>query len=180
MAESVAVTYGGPLFELACETSLQGQILEDLETLDAVFSENPDFFRLLCAPVVPVGERIALVRDTLSGKFEEYTLNFLSLLIEKLRIGEFGAIAKEYRRLHHEYYGIQEVTVRSALPIAQPLQEKLEAALERLTRKKVIVRYVSDPSLLGGVLIETEGSVLDGSIRERLDALGRQLSATLG
>ena len=60
------------------------------------------------------------------------------------------------------------------------MQEKLEAALERLTRKKVIVRYVSDSSLLGGVLIETEGSVLDGSIRERLDALGRQLSATLG
>ena len=180
MAESVAVAYGKPLFEIACEESLLDPILEDLKALATVFEQNPDFFRLLSAPVLPAAERIALARSIFSGKVEPYTLNFLSLLIEKSRIHDFSSIAREYKRAHHLYCGVQEVTVHSALPISQPLQDKLKAALEKITGKTIVLHIQTDPSLLGGISLETEGTVLDGSIRERLDALSKQLFATLG
>jgi F-type H+-transporting ATPase subunit delta len=61
--------------------------------------------------------------------------------------------------------------VRSAHPLTAEQQAALTAAVEKSTGKSVSLTFLVDPSVLGGVVTKVGDSVIDGSIRHRLDQL---------
>ena len=67
----------------------------------------------------------------------------------------------------------QEVVaeVRTAIPLDDERREKLAQALSKATGKKVSVKVVVDPSVLGGVVAQVGDTVIDGSVRRRLEQL---------
>jgi F-type H+-transporting ATPase subunit delta len=71
----------------------------------------------------------------------------------------------------------QEVVaeVRSAIPLDEDRRERLAAALSKMTGKKVALKVVVDPTVLGGVVARVGDTVIDGTIRHRLDQLKESL-----
>jgi F-type H+-transporting ATPase subunit delta len=72
--------------------------------------------------------------------------------------------------------GFTEVEVSSARPLSQEEKRELEARVERMTGKKVRTRYVSNPELLGGVLVRAGSTIYDGSVRGQLEKMRQELS----
>lgn len=171
--------YGGALYELAAEEGLEDAVLEQLAGVRALFAENPAYVKLLAMPSVPKAERCAALEKAFRGQVEPYLLNFLKLLCEKGEIRALPDCAGEYRARYNEAHGILEAVAVTAVPLTEQQAEALRAKLAALTGKTIALKARVDPACLGGVRLEVGGTQLDGTVQSRLDALRRQLAATV-
>lgn len=171
-------TYGGALYELAAEEGLSEKILEELETLSAVFAENPQFMQLLGTPSVAKQERVQILDDCFRGKIQPYFLNFLKILCEKGIIRSLKGCGEEFRKRYYEDHGILEVRAVSAVALKDAQKQALCAKLKEMTGKEIALNSTVDPHCIGGVRLELEGQEFDGTIRSRLDAMRALLAAS--
>jgi F-type H+-transporting ATPase subunit delta len=85
-------------------------------------------------------------------------------------------IVSSYRRLLNEAKGRVEAKVVSASALESAMVEQLRARLNGISGKDVVLQQDTDPSLLGGLLIELEGKVYDGSIRTQLEKMKQRIA----
>jgi F-type H+-transporting ATPase subunit delta len=65
--------------------------------------------------------------------------------------------------------------VRSAVPLTADQETRLAAALANATGKQVNLKVVVDPTVLGGLVATIGDTVIDGSVRTRIDQLKSRL-----
>ena len=171
----VAKEYGEALYELAKMEGLEDQLLEETRTAAAVFQENPVYLSLLSSPDLSKAERTIAVAHAFAGA-HRYLVNFLSLMVERGYSRDLPDCFAEYLRLYREDHGIAVAKIVSARPLTDDEKTKLIAALERRYGVKVEPEYKVDPALLGGMKVEISGTLLDGSVRRRLDGVKADLS----
>lgn len=167
----VSKEYAVALFELASEKGQEEAVHSGLATLVAAFAGAPEVYAFLAAPAVPRAERAALLRRALEGEVPEDVLSFVCLLAEQRQADLLPACAEGYNRLYEERFLVARVRVTSAVPLNDGEKARLSASLARRIGKKVELSYTVDPALLGGVRVETDGLVLDGSIKRRLQSI---------
>ena len=172
----VSKEYGAALWQLAQESDLAEQLLQETKTAQDALRDNPAYLSLLSSPDIPKEERAAAVARAFAGG-HRYLVNFLSMMVELGYSREIPACFEEYRRLYREDRGIAVAKVTSARPLSDREREKLIAALERRYDVKVEADYKIDPSLLGGMKVEISGRLLDGSAKRRLDEVKADLSS---
>jgi F-type H+-transporting ATPase subunit delta len=95
-------------------------------------------------------------------------VSFLQLLCEKGRIEYFEDAKVTFLELYEDWKNILKVTVKSAVPLTESEKERLTNKLENVYKCSLRMEYVIDASLIGGVVIETEDKVIDGSVKNRL------------
>lgn len=172
-------SYAHALYELAAEESLDGVILEQLETLDQVFMAEPDFLRLLSSPNLSKEEQCGIASDVLNGKVHPYVQNTLLLLTKKGAVRQFSGCCKEYRALYDDAHGILAVTALTAIPLSEEQTHRLAGKLESVTGKTIRIRNLIDPSCMGGVRLDYDGKRLDGTVQGRLASIGEHLKNTI-
>jgi F-type H+-transporting ATPase subunit delta len=106
-----------------------------------------------------------------SAQADGIMTNFLNLLIEKKRADILPDIAEEMQVLVDRDQNISHGSITSAIDLDQTLLDKIQATLEKLTGKKVILATQVDPSIIGGIVAKVGDMVLDGSIRAQLNGL---------
>lgn len=178
MTEAGSV-YGQALYSLAHEEALDADILSELEQLGAVFSETPDFLRLLAAPNLPKQERCAVIDNCLRGRVHPYVLNFLKVLTEKGCALRFPACVRAYREQYNQDHGILSVRAVSAVPLSDAQMERLRQKLSAVTGKSVVLENSVEPACLGGVRLDYDGKRIDGTVSHRLDAIRDRLKNTV-
>ncbi len=171
--------YGKSLYDLAVSEDLSERVMKEMETVQDLFAEYPDYVRLLLEPSVPKKERLGLLDQAFGDALHPYLLNFLKILTERGILREFRACEKCYRGLYNEAHGITEANVVSAVDLDPEQQEKLKKRLEEMSGKEVILRVRTDPQVLGGIRVEMEGKLYDGTVRGRLSDLRRKLDETV-
>ena len=164
----VSKEYGTALFMLACENNKKEEYADALLKLEEVFLETPEYQEFLASPSIPLSERLCAIDNAFSKNIPEEVLSYLKLLCEKGRISCFNDSLKEYTALYDESKKISNAKVVSAVELNEEEKKKVCEKLENMLKTTVEIEYATDPSLLGGILIETEGKVLDGSLRTRL------------
>ena len=172
-------TYAAGLYSLAKEEDLSGQILEQLTALDAAFSREPDYLRLLAAPNLSKEERCDILDEGFRGKVHPYVLNFMKLLTQKGYIRHFSDCCHAYREQYHDDHGILPVCAVSAVPLTAEQTAKLQKKLEAITGKAVELTNRVDPAVLGGVRLDYSGRRVDGTVQNRLDAVRQLLKNTV-
>ncbi len=171
--------YGKSLYDLAVSEDLSERVMKEMETVQDLFAEYPDYVRLLLEPSIPKKERLGLLDQAFGDALHPYLLNFLKILTERGILREFRACEKCYRGLYNEAHGITEANVVSAVDLDPEQQEKLKKRLEEMSGKEVILRVRTDPQVLGGLRVEMEGKLYDGTVRGRLSDLRRKLDETV-
>jgi len=139
-----------------------------LELIKSVFGENPEYTVVLASRSIPLSERIQALDEAFSGRVPEDVVSFLKLLCEKGRIAGFFDSAGEYKKLLDESKRVSSAKVTSAIELTDEEKTALRQKLEAKSGCKVSIEYFIDKSLLGGMIVETEGKVLDGSLSTRL------------
>lgn len=171
--------YGGSLYELAKEEGLSSQIHCQLTQVLAILEENPDYLQLLSTLSIPKQDRCRALDEAFGGRVEKYLLNFMKMLCEKGEISQLSGCEKEYRRLYNLDNGIVEICAVTAVAMSAAVQKKLKDKLEAVLAKTVELTNRVDPACMGGVLLQLPDRQLDGTVRNRLDALRAELQAAV-
>ena len=164
----ISKEYATALFALACEQGKEQEILEALEQAQQVFSEQVEYMELLSSPAVPLGERIQALEQAFGEYLPEQVVCFIQLLCEKARIRSYADCVEEYRRLLHVRQSVVIANVTSAVALTEAEMASLKRKLEQNSGSTVTLQCSVDPQLLGGVVVEMNGRVMDGSLRHRL------------
>ena len=167
--------YGQSLYDLAAEENLTDEILGEMESVKGIFKENPDYVTLLSEPSVPKKERLQLVDEALGESLTPYHLNFIKILIEKGLLREYSACYKRFRKSYNETHGIADALVTTAVTLNDAQLAALKEKLEKISGKKVLLQQKTDPDILGGVRVDLEGQLFDGSVKGRLSELRRKV-----
>ena len=167
--------YGQSLYDLAAEENLTDDILGEMETVRGILKENPDYVTLLSEPSVPKKERLQLVDESLGSGLTPYHLNFIKILIEKGLLREYSACYKRFRKSYNETHGIADALVTTAVALSDSQLSQLKEKLEKISGKKILLEQKTDPDILGGVRVDLEGQLFDGSVKGRLSELRRKV-----
>ena len=167
MAE-ISKEYGAAIFMLACEENAKKEYGKALLDLKNAFSDNPDYMEFLASPSIPMSERLSALDSAFLEKVPENVLSFLKLLCEKGRMACLFEAIEEYERLLDESERVLNAKVTSAVPLTEDEKEKLKKKLEETNKSQVELEFFIDEAILGGIVVEIDGKVLDGSIKSRL------------
>ena len=160
--------YAIALFELAQKSGQTEEVLRGLELVRDVFDTTPDLFAFLRSPGIAKSVRIETLRSAFNGSVPEYVLSFLCLLCEHRNSETLYECIENYSTLYNEDRRLRRAVIVSAVELTDEEKDALCVKLEKRFSCKLKMEYRLDPSLLGGVIVETEDAVLDGSLRTRL------------
>ena len=166
--KEISKQYAEAIFALACENGQEDTVMEALKTALAVFEQNPEYMELLSSPAIPLTERCAAVVQTFSGGFPEMVVSLLGLMCEKGRIGGYAECVEEYARLLDARRSVVEARVISATPLTEEQKAALKQKLENKCGGTVVLSCEVDATIMGGLIVEMQGAVMDGSLRQRL------------
>ena len=153
-----------------------GCIGREIEQFFAVYSDS-DLREVLTNPAFNLTSRRKILQQvTQAQQLSPLTVKFLSLLLERDRLAYLDGIVGSYRRMLNEAQGRVEAKVVSASTLDPALTEQLRQRLRAISGKDVVLQAETDQQLLGGLLIELEGKVYDGSIRMQLERMKQRIA----
>lgn len=168
MQNKVAMEYSQALFILACEEKKEKEYLDELKLTESLILKDPEYMLLLSSPNVRREEKLSVLEAAFSDHLSEHVMSFLLLLCEKGRITDLKLCVDDYERLYNERCKILVARVTSSVELTEGEKEKIRLALQK--KRGVTVELICnvDESILGGVVIETEDTVIDGSLKTKL------------
>ena len=95
-------------------------------------------------------------------------LSFLKILCEKKRIEEFAECAEQYMAMYDEMEKISNAKVTSAVELTEEEKASLKEKLEKKSGHKMVIDYVVDELILGGLIVEADGKIMDSSLKKHL------------
>lgn len=173
----VALRYAQALLAVAVARGAVDALDESFRELLAVADRHPELRLFLRNPQVPPARKKELLGRLFGDRVEPVLIQFLSLLLDKGRIGHLGDIQATFSELVERHKGLQRATVLTAVPLPDDLQEKLARRLAAMTGRQIILEKKVDPSVLGGVCVTMGDQIIDGTLRTGLQRLREALEA---
>ncbi len=173
--EELAQVYGRSLFQVALEHGRLDELREQLAQFVDALDQHRELAVFFFSPYFSSTEKHDALGGLLDGA-DEIFLNFLSLLIENHRMPVIFRIRQEYQRLWDEENRTLPVEITSAIALDQATTESLGKTIGERAGRKVTLAARVDPDILGGIIIRVGNSILDASIRNRLEQLRRHVA----
>ena len=175
MADDRVSGYAAGLLELARAEGVVTRVSDELYRIARALETSSDLRLTLGDPRLPLERKQGIAADLLGGRVLPLTLNLVNLVVAGGRSRDLPAIADELAALAAAERDRAIAEVRTAFELDEETVQRLAAALSRATGKQVEVKTVIDPSLLGGVVARVGDTVIDGSLRHRLEGLRQAL-----
>jgi len=148
--------------------------LQDIVIVKNIIRDNPGFGDLLDNPEIAYTEKCAIIDGVITDGISDEVRDFLKLLLEKKRFEIFLDVA-EYLRGKYSHHGQVDVLLKTAFPLELELIKRIEAALKKRFDRDFRFYIDLDGSLLGGVQVIIGNTIIDGSVKKRLDELRDKL-----
>jgi len=170
--------YAEAAFELALRDDTLDAWLEQLQRAAAIATDG-DALNALSDPAVPFKVRADALTEALGRDVVPQLLNLLLLLMRRRRLAYLDRVAADFRRLYNRRAGIVEATATSATPLPEDEVAKLRDRIAAVvgSGRRIDLQLAVDPGLLGGVTVRLGDTLIDGSVRGRLERLRGQLAA---
>ena len=176
MSSKASLRYAKALFALGKEEQNLQALRGEVSRLAELLATHSDFREVLLTPLHPADERKSVLEQVAErAELSHLLKNFSAYLIDRRRLIDFPEIAEEFGRLADEDEGLLTAKVRSASPLDEEREQRLQRALSERTGRRVRLDIELDPTLIGGAIAQVGDLVIDGSLRTQLG----QLRATL-
>jgi F-type H+-transporting ATPase subunit delta len=173
--EDIAQVYARSLFEVAKEHDVLDRIHDELREFAEALESDRTLQVFLFSPYFSSEEKRDGVRKIVSDA-DERTVNFLSLLAERHRMPALFRIRREFDALWADEHKLLPVTVTSAVELDEGLAEEIGKRIQDQTGRRVELSSNVDPDVLGGLMVRVGNMVLDGTVRNRLERLRKQVA----
>jgi F-type H+-transporting ATPase subunit delta len=163
--------YASALFEVAKAEGTLDEVEDELFRFGRSLEGSDELRNALTDELVPADRRQAIVEDLLGGKASPTTTSLVSFVVGSGRGRDLPAIIGKLVEMAAAEKQRAVAEVRSAIPLNDDQKARLAAALANATGKQVEVKVIVDPSVLGGLVATIDDTVIDGTVRTRLDQL---------
>lgn len=171
MADDRTTAYARAMFDVArAEGNLQ-RIGDELFRFARALEGSDELRTALSDPHLPPSRRQQIVEDLLGGRAEPATVSLVGMLVGTGRARELPAVIDSLVAMTAAEAGRAVAEVRSAVELSDEQRARLAEAVNKATGKQVDVKVVIDPTVLGGLVTTVGDTVIDGSVRTRLEQL---------
>ena len=167
--------YAQALFELASAEGALEATERDLFAISRALTDSSELRDALTNPQLPMDRKQSIIDDLLGGRASDLVRNLVSFIIGQGRASEFTDIVEAFIERAASSRSRAVAEIRSAVPLDSSTVDRLAAALSKATGKKLEVKTIVDPSVIGGVVAQVGDVVIDGSVARRLSALRQTL-----
>jgi F-type H+-transporting ATPase subunit delta len=171
MADDRTLAYAEALFAVARAEGTLGEVEDELFRFSQTLQGSDELRDALTDPGIPASRRQQITEDLLGGRASPTTVALVSMVVGTGRARELPTIIRQLVEMSAAEANKEVAEVRSAVALTDDQRKRLADALGEATGKQVEVKVVIDPSVLGGVVAQVGDTVIDGSVRTRLDKL---------
>jgi F-type H+-transporting ATPase subunit delta len=173
--EEIAQVYARALFEVAKEQSKLDLVREQLGQFADALNENGDLRVFFFSPYFSTEEKKDGLHRSLDGA-DPAIVNFLETLLERHRMPVIFRIRGAYERLWDQENQTLPVEVTSAVDLDDATVKSIGERIGQQTGQRVELTSTVDPAILGGIVLRVGNSILDASIKHRLDQLRKHVA----
>ena len=160
--------YASALMEIALTENIKNELYDSLKIVKKSFKEFPEYEELLLSPAISSEERVSMVKQAFEGQVHDYILSFLCVLTEKGHIRDFGDAFSSFEEMYLDMSKKTEAVVYTAVELTEDQKASMKQALEKKLGKTVDIKYRINASLIGGGVVEVDGTRIDWSLKRRL------------
>lgn len=168
---TVAKRYASALYQEAKARDTLNDVARDMKHIGESISGSKELRTFLKSHTLSRD----LKRETLIKVFDkgldETTRRFMRLILDKRREDQLPGIAAAFEKKHKADQGIMDIEVFVVSRPDSAQSGKLKLALEKKTGNKVNLNYIEDLSLKGGMAVRIDDTVIDGTIKHKLQQL---------
>ena len=177
--ETIARRYGAALADVVIDRGETQAVQKELLEWGSMIASNSLLGEALSNPTVPYEQKRNLLRELITrSKVLPTTASFLQVLLQNQRLSEIGEVNKRFALILDQRAGVVAAEVTTARQISPASVQALHGVLARVTGKTVRLTFVNDQELIGGMIVRVGSTVYDGSVRNQLSQVGRQLAGS--
>ena len=168
LMEELAQVYARSLFEVAMEQGKLDELREQLGQFAEALRGNRELRIFFFSPYFSTQEQQQALAGLLVGADEQF-VNFLKLLIENHRMPVIFRLRKAFEQMWEQENRLLPVEITSAIELDESTTGSVVARIGESTGRRVTLTTRVDPSIIGGIVVRVGNSILDASIRNRLE-----------
>jgi ATP synthase F1 delta subunit len=177
--EELAQVYARSLFEVAREQNKLDELREQLGQFADAMKQNRELELFFFSPYFSTNEKQEGLEKLLDGA-DPQLMNFLKLLVENHRMPVIYRLRREYERLWERENRLLPVVLTSAVELDEQTVKDLGERIGERTGNTVALTTKVEPDIIGGIVVRVGNSILDASIRNRLEQLRTQVAQGAG
>lgn len=167
--------YAEALFKVVQTEGELDRVEDELFRVGKLLEENYELKQALSDQNVDAASRIKMLQELLAGKAHPHTLSLVTFIVTQGRARQLPQILEQLSELAADARQSVLAEVRSAVPLDEDAQKRIAEALSKATGKKVSVKALVDESVVGGIYAKVGDTVIDGTIKRRLEQLKEQV-----
>ena len=171
MSDEKIQGYAQAILAVASAESNGAQIEDEIYRFSQVLQSSEELKSTLRDASIPSARRQQIVEDLLDGQATQTTVALVSMIVAAGMGSDIKAIADRVVGLGAESRDKAVAEVYSVVDLSSDQQQRLAAALKSATGKDVEMKIIIDESVMGGLLVQIEDEVIDGTVRTRLKQL---------
>jgi F-type H+-transporting ATPase subunit delta len=175
MSDNLIEGYARGLFEIARAEGTLDEVEDELFRFARSFESSDQLRSALSDELIPPAKRQSIIEDLLGSKATGTTTQLISMIVGSGRVRDLPAIVDNLVERASKAKNLEVAEVRTAVALTADQQHRLSAALTNATGKQLNLKVVVDPSVLGGVVATVGDTIIDGSVRTRIDQLKSRL-----
>jgi F-type H+-transporting ATPase subunit delta len=173
--EEIAQVYARSLFEVAQEQDKLDEVRDQIGQFADALGESRDLQTFFFSPYFSTEEKKKGLDTALEGA-DDTVENFLALLIENHRMPALFRVRRELDRMWREVNKLLPVQITSAVELDEAVTKQIGEEIGRQTGREIELTSSVDPDVLGGIVVRVGNSILDASVRTRLERLRKQVA----
>lgn len=173
----ISKEYASALFDLAIESHTEEETLTALHMVRDAVNAAPGSLDMLASPAIPKKERLAMLEQAWGKSTPPAVMGFLNVLCSNGHIRSLMACIDGYEELYNTAKKLSTAYVTSAVALTDGEKQTLRQKLEKRLGRTIQLVCREDSSLLGGLMIEVDGKVIDGSLKKRLHEIKEVMNA---
>ncbi len=175
MSDALIEGYARALFEIARAEGTLDEVEDELFRFARSYESSDALRTTLTDENLPAEKRQAIVEDLLDGKATATTVQLVSMVVGSGRGRDIPAIVDSLVQRASSAKNLDVAEVRTAVPLTDDQLDRLKAALENATGKRLNLKATVDPSVVGGIVATVGDTVIDDTVRTRIDQLKSRL-----
>ena len=174
MSLIIAQKYSKALLEVAQESQQLEAVLAEVAAFDQVIQSTD--LQAFLVDVAYSDDKKHQVIESLQNVSSDIFKNFLTILVKNQRMALLPVIIKEIRHQADSLFKISDVDVTSAIALSDAQLSKLETTIKsKFDLNEVTIKNTVDTSILGGVIINARGKIIDASIKSQLTKIAKSI-----
>ena len=174
-SEGLIEGYAEALFRVIQAEGELDRVEDELFRFGKILESNNELKQALSDQSIDKAQRTKILDELLAERVSPHTLSLIGFVVEAGRGRQLPQILERLTKLAAEARDSVVAEVRSAVPLDDRQQSQLAEALSKATRKNVEVKVLVDPSVIGGIVAKVGDTVIDGTIKHRLEQLKEQV-----